>query len=329
MTETVQSSLTAKQKARAALEALAAMRPAEAIAREAGVSVFELMQWKLALVSRAPSLFGDDGDSPAPQGERPPNLAQMQVNEALVLKVLELQQTEDALLQSTNSLHELLGHHEQIREHERKRIAREIHDDLGQNLLALRIDVSMLHTRTGSSHPRLHGRVGVVLDNVDATIKSVRTIMNDLRPFELELGLLAAIDWQIRRFERSGIACRLCVADSELGYALDSDRTLAVFRILQESLSNIARHSLATEAHITLARERDNFVMTVRDNGIGFTPADQRKARSFGIAGIQERLGALDGELLIERGAGGGERAGMCLRITLPLAPGALDQPDW
>ncbi|MES3021055.1 MAG: histidine kinase [Pseudomonadota bacterium] len=338
MIETDQVTHTAAQKARAALEALGALRPLEAIAREHGVTPSELTQWKMTLVTRAASLFGTEQGARAPAAPAavavpaavpaaaapvapPASAEQMQVNEALVFKVLELQQAEDALQRSKASLHELLGHHEQIREEERKRIAREIHDDLGQNLLALRIDVSMLHARTGPRQPRLHGRVGVVLENVDATIRSVRAIMNDLRPFELELGLLAAIEWQIRRFERSGIACRLTVAETACGYALDAARTLAVFRILQEALSNVARHSLATAAEITLARDEHNVVMTVSDNGIGFSPEERRQARAFGIAGMIERLGALGGTLVLERGAGAGAagRSGMLLRISVPV----------
>ncbi|PWF47983.1 sensor histidine kinase [Massilia glaciei] len=323
MNDTELDNLTARQKARAALEALGAMRPADAIARAHGVTPARLMEWKMTLVTNAARLFADDAAPPVPAGAAAaraavPSAEQTQVNEALLFKVFELQQAEDALQRSTDSLHELLGHHEQIREEERKRIAREIHDDLGQNLLALRIDVSMLHARTGAGQPRLHARIGVVLDNVDATIRSVRAIMNDLRPFELELGLLAAIEWQIRRFERSGIACRLLVAATPLGYALDAERTLAVFRILQEALANIARHSLATEAEITLAREDGNVVMTVSDNGVGFALADRRKPRAFGIAGMMERLSALGGALAIERGAGAAGRPGMSLRITVP-----------
>src|SRR5690606_17258009 len=118
----------------------------------------------------------------------------------------------DELRRSKQLLQELATHQEAIKEEERKRIAREIHDELGQNLLALRIDASMLHARTGGLHPRLHEKAQHALEQIDTTIKSVRTIINDLRPPVLDLGLLAAIEWQVKEFvRRNGIACKLKV----------------------------------------------------------------------------------------------------------------------
>lgn len=258
---------------------------------------------------------------PGPSQSRPEahlsqlTAGQMQVNEALIFKIFECQRVEEALQQSKNRLQQLVAHQEQIKEEERKRIAREIHDDLGQNLLALRIDISMLHARTGLGHKRLHKWAGVVLDNLDATIKSVRSIINDLRPFELELGLQAAVEWQLRAFERiSGIACRLTIADAAFVQALSDEQTLAVFRILQESLSNIARHSRATEAEVTLSRSRRTFSMTVKDNGVGTNTGDRRKASSFGIVGIRERISSLGGELTID-----GDGMGTVLSIAIPV----------
>ncbi len=242
---------------------------------------------------------------------------QMQINEALIFKIFECQRVEEALQQSKNRLQQLVAHQEQIKEEERKRIAREIHDELGQNLLALRIDISMLHARTSQGHPRLHKWLGVVLANLDATIKSVRSIINDLRPFELELGLQAAVEWQLKGFERiSGIACRLTIAETTFVQALSDEQTLAVFRILQESLSNIARHSRATEAEVTLSQSKHTFSMTVKDNGVGTNLDDRRKATSFGIVGIRERVSSLGGDLSIDSGGG----KGTVLSINLPVA---------
>jgi signal transduction histidine kinase len=241
---------------------------------------------------------------------------QMQINEALVFKIFECQRVEEALQQSKNRLQQLLAHQEQIKEEERKRIAREIHDDLGQNLLALRIDISMLHARTAQGHPHLHQWVGVVLGNIDATIKSVRSIINDLRPFELELGLQAAVEWQLKGFERiSGVACRLTIDDAMFDDAIGDEQTLAIFRILQESLSNIARHSRATEAEVTLSRHHGTLTMEVRDNGVGTSSDDKRKANSFGIVGIRERVTSLGGRLTINGGGG----KGTVLSINIPV----------
>lgn len=234
----------------------------------------------------------------------------------LWLKVRNLLRLKDALQQSRNSLHQLLTHREQIKEEERKRIAREIHDDLGQNLLALRIDISILHARTADRHTRLHQRVNILLNNLDATIKSVKSIINGLRPFELELGLQAAIEWQLKGFARtSGVACELSISETALGYALGEEQTLTIFRILQEALSNIARHSHATRVAVALSRNERTFSMTVKDNGVGFYPHDRRKENAFGIAGIKERMSALGGELSIDSSDGNGT----VLSIFIPV----------
>ena len=233
----------------------------------------------------------------------------------LWLRVRNLLRLREALRQSKDSLHQLLAHQEKIKEEERKRIAREIHDDLGQNLLALRIDVSMLHARTLHAHPHLHARVDMALNNIDATIKSVRSIINDLRPFELELGLQAAVECQLKGFERiSGITCQLSIG-TPFACVLGDERTLAVFRILQEALTNIARHSRATRAEVALAWNERQFSMVVKDNGVGADPERRKKANSFGIVGIQERVSSLGGELVINSSAG----KGTVLSIFIPM----------
>jgi signal transduction histidine kinase len=234
----------------------------------------------------------------------------------LWLRVRNLLRLKEALQQSKACLHQLLAHQDRTKEEERKRIAREIHDDLGQNLLALRIDVSMLHARTAERHPLLHQNVGVALDNIDTTIKSVRAIINDLRPFELELGLPAAVAWQLKKFERlSGVACRLDIDMPSANDApLGDEQTLTIFRILQESLSNIARHSCATRAEVRLSWNEHGLSMRVKDNGIGMQL--NAKATSFGILGIKERVSSLGGELVIDGGSGGG---GMLLSVFIPI----------
>jgi signal transduction histidine kinase len=232
----------------------------------------------------------------------------------LWLRVRNLLRLKEALQQSKNSLLQLLAHQERVKEEERKRIAREIHDDLGQNLLALRIDISMLHSRTAHGHPRLHAWVGVALNNVDATIKSVKSIINNLRPFELELGLQAAIEWQLKGFERtSGIACHLII-ETTFAFTLRDEQALTVFRILQESLSNITRHARATKAEITLSRNDHAFSMTVKDNGVGMNPDDRRKENSFGLVGIKERVSSLCGEFIINSTG-----KGTVLSISIPF----------
>ena len=239
--------------------------------------------------------------------------------------ISERKRTEQVLQQSQQALRQLVARQDQIKEEERKRIAREIHDELGQNLLALRIDVSMLHARSLSTHPLLRKKVQIVLDNVDATIGSVKAIINDLRPQTLELGLHAAFEWQLKQFERlSGIQCQLVVNEKNLGDPLDDGRTLAIFRILQESLTNIARHAKATQVGVVLSINETRILMTVSDNGIGFHPNEQRSANGFGLVGISERLFALGGELMIDSL----KDNGTVLSVTIPLEPCMLDGWD-
>lgn len=222
----------------------------------------------------------------------------------------------DELRQSKALLRQLASHQELIKEEERKRIAREIHDELGQNLLALRIDVSMLHSRTGTMHPKLNEKAAYALDQIDATIKSVRGIINDLRPPVLDLGLQAAIEWQIQEFRRrSGINCSIAVRDEDFDRSLDDKSATALFRILQESLTNVIRHAQATHVQVELNRDSSWLYMNVADNGIGMQHGSRRKTDTFGLAGIKERVNMLGGDLKIVSADG----TGTTLAISIPL----------
>lgn len=218
-----------------------------------------------------------------------------------VLDITDFKNAEAALLQSQETIRSLAAHQESVKESERKRIAREIHDELGQNLMALRIDVSMLAARTKGSQTRLHTRAQAALDQIDTTIAAVRGIINNLRPAVLDLGLPAAIEWQVQQFKnRSNIACNLHIAGTDTDYQLDDNRATAVFRILQESLTNISRHAQAGQIKINLHKEGDKIHMTVADDGIGISPNCRRKTKSYGLIGIQERVKTLHGELIID-----------------------------
>lgn len=227
--------------------------------------------------------------------------------------ISERKKTEEQLQHSRQMLRHLVSYQERVREDERKRIAREIHDDLGQNLLALRIDVAMLHTRTGTAHPKLNERVSIALNHIDATMKAVRAAINNLRPTVLDLGLTAAIEWQVQDFQRrSSIACELAMEDD---INLDDSRATALFRILQESLNNVIRHAQASQVEIELYKEAGQLVMRIADNGIGIYPDCRRKANSFGLVGIEERINALGGELTIDSKPD----RGTTLIVSLPL----------
>ncbi|KKO62904.1 Sensor histidine kinase LiaS [Janthinobacterium sp. KBS0711] len=231
--------------------------------------------------------------------------------------ITERKLMDGALRQSHAQLRQLALHLETAKEDERKRISRDIHDELGQNLLALRIDISMLSARTEGSHPRLHRRVGAVLSNVDTTIKSVRGIINELRPMALDLGLQAAIEWQVGDFrKRSGVACRLLIRDEALFAAIGSQAEIVLFRIVQEALSNVMRHAQASQVEIELSSDACAVYVAISDNGIGITPQQQRKKQCFGLIGIAERVTALGGHFEVGLPASG---TGCRLALQIPL----------
>jgi len=228
----------------------------------------------------------------------------------------ELRESQAKLQLSHLNLRRLAAHADQIKEGERKRIAREIHDDLGQNLLALRIDADMLANRTRAQHSRLHERACATLFHIDVTIKSVRQIINDLRPNVLDLGLSAAVEWQIAEFKRrTGIDCELL--DDSTDLVLDERAATAFFRILQESLSNIVRHAQASRVRVALRSSNHSLSMTVSDDGIGIGILAARKAGSFGLVGIEERISILNGTFSIDSNVG----EGTTVSVSVPLGP--------
>jgi signal transduction histidine kinase len=206
----------------------------------------------------------------------------------------ELRESQTKLQLSHQKLRRLADHAYQIKEMERKRIAREIHDDLGQSLLALRIEAELLAGRTKGTHSHLHKRARATLLQIDTTIKSVRQIINDLRPTVLDLGLSAAVEWQVNQFQRrTGIQCE--IQDDHGEISLPDHCATAFFRILQESLTNIVRHANATRVKVELRLHGGWLSLTVRDNGCGLPPGGRNKYGSFGLVGIEERIVILGG----------------------------------
>jgi signal transduction histidine kinase len=210
----------------------------------------------------------------------------------------ELRESQYKLQLSHQKLRRLAHHAYQIKELERKRIAREIHDDLGQNLLALRIEAEILAERTKRSHGHLHQRASNTLNQIDTTIKSVRQIINDLRPTVLDLGLSAAVEWQVNQLRRrTGIECKVQTDRQEI--TLADHCATAFFRILQESLTNIVRHANATEVTVELGVKDGWLSLIVRDNGRGLPVGGHNKIGSFGLVGIEERVLILGGTCAI------------------------------
>jgi signal transduction histidine kinase len=233
----------------------------------------------------------------------------------------ELRDSQSKLQLSHQRLRRLAAHADQIKEAERKRIAREIHDDLGQNLLVLRIEVDILVTRTAQRHPRLHARAQATLRQIDETIRSVRHIINDLRPTVLDLGLGAAVEWQVAQFrQRSGIACEL--VEQGVDVDVDDHCATALFRVLQESLSNIYQHAHASMVRVELRRAAGMLRMSISDNGVGIRSEGRNKTGSFGLVGIEERVSLLGGHCSIISNPDSGTT--IAVSIPLGLRPDAI-----
>lgn len=244
----------------------------------------------------------------------PTTLQMREMIRRLEHEIEERKKVEEALHQSQVTLRELAAYQERIREDERKRIAREIHDELGQNLLALRLDVATLHARAGERRPLLKERAAAALEYIDTTMKSIRTIMNNLRPAVLDLGLPAAIEWQVKQFEqRNAVQCEVVMNDK--GKPVPDAEATAVFRILQESLNNIGRHARASHVRVKVNIDERRVSMSIKDNGVGMYPGDRRKPRRFGLVGIEERITMLGGDLRIDSTLG----EGTTLRISVPI----------
>ncbi len=202
-----------------------------------------------------------------------------------------------------------------IREEERKHIARELHDDLGQLLAALRMDLSLLQrdsVLTGKTQQTINSMDQLLL----TSITTLRRIATDLRPRALdEGGLYFALQTLQKDFsQRHGIACDLQANEEQL--TLDDARSTAIFRIVQESLTNVVRHADATEVQITFERNPDTLSFSITDNGKGIEADEMRKSRSFGLVGMRERVKAMHGEFLVDSQPGEGTQ----LKINLPLS---------
>lgn len=205
---------------------------------------------------------------------------------------------------------------EAAREEERKAIARELHDELGQLLSALRFEVSVLRMRFGAEQPAVAERAASMLSLVDSVIRLQRDLVSSLRPAVLDLGIGAALEWLVSEFrDRSGVDCKLQLSESQID--LDPDQTTVVFRIVQESLTNVARHARAGRVQVTLQRVAGDYVVSVQDNGRGFDPGAARDPKSLGLMGLHERALMLGGELDIRTEPG----AGVTVIVRFPAAP--------
>jgi PAS domain S-box-containing protein len=234
---------------------------------------------------------------------------------AFIQNITERKQAERELRRSQQELRELSKAAHDALEAERRRTARELHDELGQSLTALKMDLESMRAEL-PSHPELERRAQDMHALLDGTIAATRRIAADLRPLMLDdLGLAAALDWLTHSFsQRTGIATDLIIDDAvaQIGEPVAS----ALYRITQESLTNVAKYAEATTAEIRLERAGDWVQLAVRDNGRGIDAADHGKRGAFGLLGIRERVTLLGGEVAITGQPGRGSQ----VRVRIPLA---------
>ncbi|GGY22342.1 PAS domain-containing sensor histidine kinase [Paludibacterium paludis] len=222
--------------------------------------------------------------------------------------------SEIELAESRGLLRRLSAHLESVREEEKARIAREVHDELGQILTVLRLEMSMCEL---SLKPGKHGlteRFAVMKKLIEQTFLIVRDVASALRPPVLDAGIGSAIAWQARRFEgRSGIPCYVTVPETLA--SLPDAHAIGLFRILQEALTNVLRHAQASMVSIGLRSERGRLTLSIADDGKGFDPEAHSPERSFGLVGIRERVLLLGGSLSIESQPG----QGTVLSVSIPV----------
>ena len=219
---------------------------------------------------------------------------------------------------SREELRALSTHLQSVTEKERARIAREIHDELGQVLTGLKFDVSWLRDRaTEAMRTPEREKLNATLKNIDGAIHSVRRIATELRPPVLDtLGLTAAIEWQAKDFEaRTGIKCQLNPMAEDI--PVNRDGATAIFRIFQEALTNIGRHAMATEVNVGLERVNGHLLLRIADNGKGIEATRISGSHSLGILGMQERVRLLNGEMSIS----GEQGPGTVINVDIPLTP--------
>lgn len=242
--------------------------------------------------------------------------------EGIMTNITSSKLEQEEIVRSRAQLAELSAHINTVKEKERTHIAREIHDDLGGNLTAIKMALALLTRRMPNDNPELIEKADYVESLVDRTIETVHRIAGNLRPGILDFGLVAAIDWQAKEFEKQvGIPCKFSSSHAEID--LDLDHATALFRIFQEALTNIAKHAKASVVDVHLVHTHQYVRLEIIDNGVGIKMADRTKSKSFGIRGMVERSIAMGGSLTVSTASKGGTIVAINVPLlSLPLAAG-------
>lgn len=233
--------------------------------------------------------------------------------EGIMTNITQSKSEKSEIEKSRRELGELTAHIHRIKEQERSAIAREIHDDLGGNLTAIKIGLSSMVNRISADKPVSVAQVRSLEEIVDSTFDAVHRISRDLRPNVLDLGIVAALDWQAKEFETQlGIVCKFTSNQAEI--IVLPEQAITLFRIFQESMSNIVKHAHATHVEVDLNAGKNDIVLTISDNGVGIKSSDVLKTNSFGLRGMRERAAALQGSFNVTQSS----EQGTVITLTIP-----------
>lgn len=230
------------------------------------------------------------------------------------IDITEQERIVQELERSQDQLRRLSAHLESVREEERKAISREIHDELGQSLTALKMDLAWLNRKTTEADRSIPKKIRSMNTLVDDTIRTVKKISAYLRPALIDdLGLPAAIEWYAGDFgERTGIPCLTSIEPEDI--LVGTDIAITLYRILQEALTNVARHSRATRVRVILREDNEQLLLRVHDNGIGITEDEKNATSALGLLGMKERIHFLGGSIAITGKPG----KGTTVRVSVP-----------
>lgn len=232
-----------------------------------------------------------------------------------VIDITEQKLAVSAIKKSEEQLRNLTTYLQKVGEIERVSIAREIHDELGEGLTVLKLDLSWLRKRLPENQIALRAKADTMSQMIDRTIQTVKKISTNLRPGLLDdLGLAAAIEWQAEDFQRrTGITSKVRIDPADINF--DRDRNTAIFRIVQETLTNVSRHAHATRVNVTLQQRDGQIELQVHDNGRGITEEQLANPKSFGLIGIRERVKIFGGKHIMKGIPGKGTR----LTVRIPV----------